>query len=151
MRCCHFVPCYTLQRLVIINLCAVLQCETVLSKVSYRYNCTTDHQRPCHTTVFSRLNNAIHPLRNQITENTKGEQSSSNTKEPVQILDILAWNYALQMSVAVVVQSQHGKTYQFIPQIPVTTFIGSTMVPRTVSLPRMSDVFSWRSFILMLI
>lgn len=42
-------------------------------------------------------------------------------------------------------------TQTFIPHRPVMMFIGSTMVPRTVSFPRTSAVCSWRSFILMLI
>jgi hypothetical protein len=42
-------------------------------------------------------------------------------------------------------------THTFIPHRPVMIFIGSTMVPRTVSLPRTSAVCSCRSFILMLI
>jgi len=38
-----------------------------------------------------------------------------------------------------------------MPQIPVTTFMGRTIVPRTVSLPKISEVFSWRSFMRMFI
>jgi len=43
------------------------------------------------------------------------------------------------------------ETYQFIPHTPVTTFMGKTIVPSTVNLPKMSDVFSCRSFMRMLI
>jgi hypothetical protein len=42
-------------------------------------------------------------------------------------------------------------TQTFIPQRPVMIFIGSTMVPRTVNLPRTSAVCSCRSFMRMLI
>ncbi|KAI7242183.1 hypothetical protein KC330_g53 [Hortaea werneckii] len=42
-------------------------------------------------------------------------------------------------------------TQTFMPHIPVTMFIGSTMVPSTVNLPRTSLVCSARSFIRMLI
>lgn len=39
----------------------------------------------------------------------------------------------------------------FMPQRPVMMFMGSTIVPSTVSLPSTSAVCSARSFILMLI
>jgi hypothetical protein len=110
-----------------------------------------DHERQPSNHVPLHLYNAIHPLCNQVTEDSKGNQPSGNAKEPVQILNILARNYTGNRSAAVVSCTRDEETYQFIPQIPVTTFMGSTIVPRTVSLPRMSDVFSWRSFILMLI
>lgn len=42
-------------------------------------------------------------------------------------------------------EEERRKDPQFMPQIPVTTFIGRTIVPKTVSLPRISEVFSCRS------
>lgn len=42
-------------------------------------------------------------------------------------------------------------TLTFIPHMPQMMFIGSTIVPRTVSLPKTSAVCSWRSFMRMLI
>lgn len=42
-------------------------------------------------------------------------------------------------------------TSTFMPHMPVTMFIGRTIVPRTVSLPSTSLVCSARSFIRMLI
>lgn len=41
-------------------------------------------------------------------------------------------------------------TLTFIPHIPQMMFIGSTIVPSTVSLPSTSAVRSWRSFMMML-
>lgn len=42
-------------------------------------------------------------------------------------------------------------TRTFIPHMPVTMFIGKTIVPSTVSFPKTSAVCSWRSFMRMLI
>lgn len=42
-------------------------------------------------------------------------------------------------------------TKTFMPHMPVIMFMGRTIVPTTVSLPRMSAFFSARSFMLMLI
>jgi len=42
-------------------------------------------------------------------------------------------------------------THTFIPHKPVMIFMGSTMVPSTVSLPSTSAVCSWRAVMRMLI
>jgi hypothetical protein len=47
------------------------------------------------------LDNAIHPLSDGITKHAKCHQPSSNTEEPVQVLDILTWYYTRRALVTV--------------------------------------------------
>lgn len=103
------------------------------------------------TTKCMPLHDLVHPSGSQITRQTKRKQSSRDAPEPCEIVSVLSRNQALSLlSVSWIIEFfSDGLT--FIPHIPVTMFMGNTMVPKTVSLPKTSLVCSARSFMRMLI
>lgn len=67
--------------------------RTVLSKnaVQEPRGCNSS-ERHANIKRSDHLDNAIHPLRNHVAKQTKGDKTSSNAKEPVEVFHILAGN-----------------------------------------------------------